>query len=296
MIISDRPSRRVLAVFAGAAVLAVAAAGCGTSLPSSVSRAPVLSVATGLYPLAQIADLIGQNKAVVTDVIPSGANPLSYQLTPAEKDQVRSSGLVIEIGGGFQPSFEAAASAAGTVSKLRPAGAASPYVWLDPHTLSGFVTTVAAAMESADPGAAPLYRQNAASLRAQISSLDISYSSTLSTCPDTTLITPDGAFATMAASYGLKDIVVGAPSVASQIQAATRALQAGRTTAVITEPWVDNSGVTAVAAAANAKIHSLDTLAGPPSGGWPPGADYFGLMEQNLSTLGSILGCASPSQ
>ncbi len=295
MTTSERPFRRALGA-AAAVGLAAVAASCGNSLPPSVSRAPVLSVATGLYPLAQIANLIGQNKAVVTDVVPSGADPLTYRLNPAETDQVRSAGLVIEIGGGFQPSFEAAASGARTVSKLRPAGTASPYVWLDPHTLGGFVSTVAAAMEAADPAAAPLYRANAASLRAQISSLDISYSSTLSTCPDTTLITPDNAFSTMAASYGLTDIIVGAPSVASQIQAATQALQAGRTTSVITEPWVDNSGVTAVAAAASARVRSLDTLAGPPAGGWPAGANFFGLMEQNLSTLGSILGCASPSQ
>lgn len=256
----------------------------------------MLSVATGLYPLAQVAELIGQDKAVVTDVVPPGANPLTYRLNPAETDQVRSAGLVLEIGGGFQPSFEAAASRAPTVSRLRPARTASPYVWLDPHTFGGFVTTMAAAMEAADPAAAALYRANAASLKAQISSLDISYSATLSTCPDTTLITPDNAFATMAASYGLTDIIVGAPSVASQIQAATQALQAGKATSVITEPWVDNSGVTGVAAEASARVHSLDTLAGPPPGGWPPGANFFGLMEQNLSTLASILGCASASQ
>lgn len=279
-----------------AAALAGVVAGCGTSLPRSVSQAPVLRVVTGLYPLARVADLIGQGKAAVTDVVPAGADPLRYQLTAAQRAAVRSAGLVIEVGGGFQPSFEAAASGARAVSKLQPAGGASPYVWLDPHDMSRVVGAIASAMEAADPAAAALYRRNTSSLQAQVSSLDIAYSSTLSACPDTTLITPDNAFGTMAASYGLKDIVVGAPSVASQIEAAARALQAGQTTSVITQPWVDNSGVTAVAASANAKVRSVDTLAGPPSGGWPAGADYFSLMEQNLSTLGSILGCASPGQ
>ena len=276
--------------------LAAGLAGCGNSLPRSVSGAPTLQVATGVYPLGQIAGLIGQEKARSTDVVPGGADPLRYQLTPVQARQVRSAGLVLEVGGGFQPSFETAASGARTVVKVRPAGPASPYVWLDPHTFNQAVGAIASAMEAADPEAAPLFRRNASSLQAQVSSLDIAYSSTLSACPDTTLITPDRAFSSMATSYSLQNIVVGAPSVASQVEAATQALAAGRTTSVITEPWVDNSGVTAVAASANAKVHSLDTLVGPPSGGWPSGADYFSLMEQDLGTLSSILGCPSPGQ
>ena len=271
------------------------AAGCSSSLPRSVTGAPVLHVVTALYPLAQAAALIGQGKAEVTDVVPAGANPLLYQLTPAQVSQVRSAGLAVGIGGGFQPSFSAAAGGAPAAALLPPAGG-NPYLWLDPGTMGRTVTDLAEAMERADPAAATLYRRNASSLQAQISSLGIDFSSTLSTCPDTTLITPDPAFTTMSGSYGLKNVVVGAGAGPAQVADATAALTAGRTRAAVTEPWVDNSGVRAVAAAAHVPLRELDTLAGAPAGGWPPGANYFALMEQNLGTLSGILGCPSPNQ
>lgn len=293
---SDRSLRagraRWLALAAGACLFA---GGCGDSLPGTVSNAPVLSVVTALYPLAQAASLIGQGKAAITDVVPEGANPLRYQLTPAQESQVRSSGLAVGIAGGFQPSFSGAAGAAPARALLPPA-AGNPYLWLNPATMGRVVTALAAAMEAADRPAAALFRRNASSLQAQIASLGIDYSSTLSTCPDTTLITPDGAFGTMAAAYGLQDLVVGRVTAPAQAAAARADLAAGRTRAVVDEPWVDDAAVEALAASTHVVLRPVDTLAGAPAGGWPSGANYFSLMEQDLGALSGILGCSSPSQ
>lgn len=296
MTTSDRRRRtgraRRLGLVAGACLVA---GGCGNSLPSTVSNAPVLHVVTAVYPLAQAASLIGQGKATIADVVPDGANPLQYQLTPAQESQVRSAGLAVGIAGGFQPSFSGAAGATPARALLPPA-AGNPYLWLDPATMGRVVTVLAAAMEAADRPAAALFRRNASSLQAQIASLGIDYSSTLSTCPDTTLITPDGAFATMAAAYGLRDLVVEARTAPTQLAAARAALTAGRTRAVVGEPWVDDSGVEALAASTHVALRQVDTLAGAPAGGWPSGANYFSLMEQDLGTLSGVLGCSSPSQ
>lgn len=275
--------------------VAVTAAGCTHPLPGSVAGAPVLEVATGLYPLGQAASLIGQTKVKVLDVVPDGSNPFTYTLGAGEAAAVHRAGLAVEVGGGLQPSFEAAAGGARAVVAVRSAAgagaAANPYVWLDPATMGRVVTAVAGAMERADPPAAPLFRRNAATLQQEISSLAIDYSSTLAPCPGTTLVTPDTAFSAMAASSGRHTVVVGAGAGAAEVAAAARTVQQVTATPVIREPWVDDSGVAAVAAAARVKLRTLDTLAGAPAGGWPHGAGYFALMEQNLGTLSSLLGC-----
>lgn len=251
---------------------------------------------TALYPLAQAAEQIGRDKAAVTDVVPTGANPLQYQLSAGQVAAVRSAGLAVGVGGGFQPSFAAAAEGARSVLLLPPPAGGDPYLWLDPASMGRAVSVLVMAMAKADPPAAALFRRNASSLQAQISSLGIDYSSILTACPYNVLITPDRAFTTMAKSYGLQSVVVGAGSPPSTVSTATATVTAGHARAVASEPWVDDSGVRAVATAAHVALRPLDTLVGAPGGGWPPGANYFALMEQDLAGLSAILACPPPSQ
>jgi zinc transport system substrate-binding protein len=281
---------RLLAVLA---LVAVVATGCSQSAPADAS-APVLSVATGLYPLAQAIEQIGQNKVSIADVVPAGSDPTTFALGPAQADQVHRAGLVVEIGGGFQPSFEHSADGAPDVLQLQAKlGTASPYVWLDPNTMQKAVTLMAGAMEAADPAAAGLFRQGAEAFDASVDSTGIDYESTLSACPRETIFTADTAFAPVASDYGLRDVAVGssaAPSPAAVRDAAGTVEAVGATT-VFSEPWQPAGTVEAVAAAAHVKVRQLDTLEGPPPGGWPPQADYIKLMESNLGALSSALGC-----
>jgi ABC-type Zn uptake system ZnuABC Zn-binding protein ZnuA len=262
-----------------------------------VSAAPVLKVATGLYPLARMAALVGGAKATVTDVVPAGADPFTYRLPAPAAAEVHQAGLAVEVGGRIQPSFEAAAAGARAVASLGSrAGGSGGYVWLDPTSMGRAVASLAAAMERADPAAGPLYRRNLSSLQARIASLGGDYSSTLGTCPNPVLVTPDDALDATAASYGIKVVVAGPRPSPAAVAAAVADLRAAGTGAVLTEPWVDNAGVDAVASAGSAALHAFDTLAGPPPGGWPRGAGYFALMEQNLGTLSGALGCGGGTQ
>jgi zinc transport system substrate-binding protein len=275
------------------AVIAMVAAGCSQSAPADAS-APVLTVATGLYPMAQAIQQIGQSKVSVTDVVPAGSDPTSYRLGPTQALQVRHAGLVVEIGGGFQPSFEQAAVGASDVLGLQARlNAADPYVWLDPNMMQKAVGLIAGAMEAADPAAAGLFRQGARAYEASVQSTGIDYESTLSACPRMTIFTVDSAFAAMAGDYGLRDATVGSSSDAAPaaVRAAASAVQAAGATTVFSEPWRPGGLIDAVATTAHVKVRLLDTLAGPPPGGWPRQADYINLMESDLGALSSALGC-----
>ena len=275
-----------------AALAASAAGGCSSSLPKSVSGAPVLSVVTGLWPLAQAAGEIGGDKVAVDDLIPSGTDPFAYQPDAAATRILHSSGLVLEVGGGFQPGFEQAAQGAPKVLGVRATtGTDDPYVWLDPVTMGRAVGSIADAMAAANPAAAPLYRSNAGALQDEIRSLGMDYSSTLSSCPGTTIVVPDPAFTAMAGQYGLQAHVIGPSPTPSRVAAEKAGLQTGRAVAALTQPWVDNSGVEQVAAAAGLKVRAVDTLALPPAGGSPQQNTYFARMEQILGVVSGALGC-----
>ena len=284
-----KPFRAVLA----ALTVTVWAAGCTTSVPRNAVGAPVLSVATGLWPLAQAAREIGGEKVAVDDVVPAGTNPLTFDPGTPGTRTLQSAGLVLLAGGGLQPGVARASQGARRVVDLASQlGAANPFVWLEPETMGRAVQTIEEAMAAANPAAARLYERNAEGLRAEIASLGIDYSSTLSSCRASTMITPDGAFATMAARYGLTDIVAppGVDASAST-PLATKTRGAG-----FTEPWVDDAGVEAVAAATGTKTHPVDTLVGAAPGGTSAPGPYLDRMEQVLAVLSGALGCTSVEQ
>lgn len=269
---------------------------CSSTLPKSVATAPVLQVATGLWPLAEAAAAVGGNKAAVVNVVPPGVDPLSYRPDAPSRHTLQSSGLVLEIGGGFQPGLEAASAGAATVLRLGSAlGVENPYVWLDPATMVRAVTRIADAMAATNPGAAALYRRNEGAFQAEIRSLGIDYSSTISTCPGTVMVTPDAAFSSMAASYGLRDVVIGPAPTPQRIEAEKSALQSGSAVAVLSQTWADNRGVEEVAAAAGIKVHAVDTLAGTPVTGTGAQNTYMTRMEQILGVVSGALGC-NPSE
>jgi zinc transport system substrate-binding protein len=269
---------------------------CSSSLPSSVGSAPVLSVATGLWPLAQMASLVGGDKAAVVDVVPTGEDPFSYVPDARGTNTLRSAALVLEVGDGFQPGVEKAAAGARSVSQLGPAvGTADPYLWLDPPTMQKALTAIVAAMSAADPGASPLFRRNAGGLAAELQSLGIDYSSTFSACPGTVIVTPDTAFSAMAGDYGLRDIVVGPHPPPTAIPGLVSSLPSNSKAAGIEEPWVDGSGVAEAAAAGHFNVRPAATLIADPAA--PAPADtYFAQMEQLLGTLSRALGCGTAEQ
>jgi zinc transport system substrate-binding protein len=246
-------------------------------------------VVTALYPLQQAVAQIGQTKVTVIDVVPPGANPLTYQLTPNQVAEVRSADLAVEVGGGFQRSFEDAAEGARRVWALLPA--ASAYSWLDPTAMSDATGRLVEAMAAANPPAAAFYRQGERAFADELRSTGIDYQSTLSTCPVDVIFTADSAFGQMSRQYGLHNDILGtnpSPTVVASDVAEVRAADA---TTVFREPWVADTGVNEVASLAHRKVRTLDNLVGPPPGGWPRSATYITLLEANLGALSAALGC-----
>jgi zinc transport system substrate-binding protein len=279
---------------AAALALILLLAACGASTTAPAPGSPLLHVVTGLYPLAQAAKAIGQDRVDVVDVVPAGADPMTYRLTGPQIEQVREAGLVLDAGRGFQPSFEKAAAGAQHVLAVATAlGVSDPYVWIDPATMVRAVSRIAAAMEAADPRAAGAFRRGEAGFRAEVQSTAIDYESTLSACPRTEIFTPDGAFSAMAHNFGLQDyfLGVGAHPSSAAVRAGAASVDSAGASTLFSEPWVPAGSVVAVARATHTKVATLDTLAGPPAGGWPANADYINLLEANLGTISSALGC-----
>jgi ABC-type Zn uptake system ZnuABC Zn-binding protein ZnuA len=257
-------------------------------------------VVTGVWALGQLADAVGGGRVKAIDVIPPGTDPYAA-LSAAQAAQVRAAAVVVDVGGGYQPSFEAAAAgAAHVVSMVTGAAPAARGPCLDPADLNAVAARLAAALTAADPAGRTTYTNGATDVVAEDSSLDADLHDSLSDCPRTTIVTPDGVFEDLASANGITDrpLTSSASAVDSAAAGAAAAttVERARVTTVFSEPYVDDAVVTAAARAAGVKVKSLDTLVGQPAGGYPEQADYSDELEKDLGVLTAALSCSQMGQ
>lgn len=276
------------------AIAVLAAAGCGRA--SRQVAAPTITVVASIEPLAQMVTAIGGPTVSVVDLARPGVDPRTAPLSTPQAAQVRRAAVVVEVGGGFQPAVEAAASGAGRVvtvsSKL---GRSITDAWLDPVAMQRQAKAVAGAMEAANPPAAGRYANGERDFADQLSSMAINYEGRLGTCARQDIAAPDAALAGVAAQYRLRLHEVGAMTSPdpAQVSRAAAAVAATGITTLFREPWIPAGTVDAVGAATGDRVKTFDTLEAPPAGGWPKGSTYLTLLEANLGTLSAALGCSS---
>ncbi len=284
-------------MFASLAVVGAVATGCGQG--TQHSNAPVIEVVTTIFPLAEAARAVGGGNVNVIAAVPPGANPRTYQPGAVEQATLRRAAVVVDVGGGFQPALEAAVRNDPHVVSMAPAlGPPDQGAWLDPVLLGRVGPVLSRALIAANPGARATYRNGAANFASEMQSLAADFQQTLSDCPDNQIVTADTTTVTLARQYQITDHVIGADAAPTgeQLRTAESTVRASGTSTVFREPWVPNGTVTAAADATHTKVQTLDTLEGPPPGGWPKGATYTALVEEDLGRLSSSLRCAQMGQ
>jgi len=264
--------------------------GCGPSTSSRVPARPPLEVVTGLYPLAQAVMFIGEGRAAADDVVAAGTDPVTFRPGAAATSQMRSATLVLLGAAGLQPALDSVVAGSTSAAHVSYGDAAS-YFWLDPGAMRKAVPQIETAMEKADPADGGTFRAGASAFEDTLDSTSVDYESTLSACPRRTIFAPDSAFAPMARAYGLGFVALGTAASPAEVQSGASKVRDAEATAVFAETWVPRASAAAVASAAGVSVKTLDTLTGAPAGGWPRQANYISLLEVNLGTLSSALGC-----
>lgn len=266
--------------------------GCGVTSAGLATRAKsqpgALHIVASVWPLASIANYIGQGDVTATDLTTPGVNPAGLVPTARQKAEIRRAALVLDVGGSYQRALDATARLNRHTLSLWPeVGGNDPDVWLQPDLMMRAAKVIGDALTRVDPSRAATFRQGVADFRAVVSSVNIDYTNSLSDCGHKTFVTADGAFSGLAKEYGLTDVVVGNGAVTHLVAL----VRADELHVVYREPLVSSSVVSAVARAADVRLQTLDTMAARPAGGWPAQATYDQLMEANLAELTNGLAC-----
>ncbi|WP_084126849.1 metal ABC transporter substrate-binding protein [Demequina sp. NBRC 110054] len=313
---------RSSAALAAAASSVLLLSACSTSTDDSASASSdsdLPLIAASFYPLQFVAEQVGGDLIDVLPLAQPGVEPHDLELSPATVRSLSKADLVLYLTD-FQAAVDDAIESTGVTGldvtdyvtlmdgddedehedeehedeeeEEHDHGDVDPHFWLDPTLLAEYADAVADAFGEIDPDNADTYTANAEALNTELEQIDADYTEGLASCERTTIVTSHSAFGYLAAAYGLtQESIAGIdpdtePSPARLRELRTIVEETGTTT-VFTE-----DAVSANVAKSLAEDAGVETTVLSPIETVADGEDYIEVMNTNLETLRSALGCS----
>jgi len=303
--------RRIgLVIWAGVLAFGLLLAACNSAASSGEDG--TTSVVASFYPLEEAASQVGGDLVTVENLTPPGVEPHDLELAPDDIETIANADVVVYLGGGFQPAVEDALAEtedAVLVDALdavdtepAPPGEAEegltvdPHVWLDPARFEQLVRAVAAGLSDADPANEVTYGSNAEAYVAELATLDEEFSTGLSDCERTTIVTSHEAFGYLADAYGLTEVAIAGLSPeaepdAQQIAELLDLVEQQGVTTIFAEELVSPKVAETLADEAGIEVDVLDPLESLTDEQVEAGEDYVSVMQENLDRLRAALDC-----
>lgn len=237
------------------------------------------SVVASVFPVADLAAAVGGGDVQVSTLLPPGASPATFDVTPEVMRRVRRARLVVLVGGGLDPWAEDLAEGGGSRSvrlleglALRSSGDApgtgNPHLWLDPiRTRDELVPRIAEALSAAVPALRDRFLDRAAALADSLTSLDREIRRSLEPLEARSFVASHPAWLYYAERYGLQQVGVAHehPGREPSARAIARLLDRAREAevgAVFREPQIAEAGARSLAEELGVPLLVLDPLGG----------------------------------
>jgi len=278
-----------------------------SSAPAAVDpdRADQKVILTTFTVLADMAQNVAGDKAIVESITKPGAEIHGYEPTPSDLERGQSADLILDNGlnlerwaARFYNSFPQVSHV--TLSEgVQPVniaenayqGEPNPHAWMSPQNALVYVENIRKALGNLDPANASTYSANAAVYSQQIRAIDARLKQAISAIPPDQryIVSCEGAFSYIARDYGLKEVYiwpVNAEQQATpkQVERVINTVKANQIPAVFCESTVSNEAQLQVAKETGAEfagVFYVDSLS-PPDG---PATTYLKLLEYNVNTL-----------
>ncbi|MCH7576936.1 MAG: zinc ABC transporter substrate-binding protein [Chloroflexi bacterium] len=241
------------AAVAAALLAALALAACGGSRTSEDDGR--LQVVVSLPLFADFVHQVGGDLVEVSSLLPSGADPHTYEPTPQDVRRVTEAHLAFANGfdlepgilNVIEPNLPNAASLIELAQEAAAAGATlretDPHLWLSVDNAREYVRIIRDALTETDPEGAAKYEQNYQGYLTRLDELDEYVQDKLSALPPERrkLVTTHDAFGYMADYMGLEVAAVasvspGQESIASDIAELQETIEEADIGAVFEEP------------------------------------------------------------
>ncbi len=292
--------------FVGALLVALllsAGAGCSpVGAPRPKGKKKVLTTFTIL---ADMAQNVAGDSAVVESITKPGSEIHGYEPTPRDIVRAQDADLILWNGLNLERWFERFFSNLKSVPNavltegIEPmsitdgpyAGKPNPHAWMSPANAISYVENIRRALCRLDPANQASYTANAAAYTKKLRALDEPLRAKLATIPakQRWLVTSEGAFSYLCRDYGLRPLFLwpvnaDAQGTPQQVQAVIDSVRANQIPVVFSESTVSDKPAVQVAAESGARyggvlfVDSLTDASGP-------APTFLRLLEKNAETI-----------
>ncbi len=270
--------------------------------PQTQEKKVVLTTFTVLADMAQ--NVVG-DEAIVESITKPGAEIHAYEVTPSDLERGQKADLILENGlnlerwatrfynslpnvphvtlsEGFQPI---------NIAEDSYKGKPNPHAWMSPQNALIYTDNIRKALGELDPANAATYDANAKVYSQQIQTIDAKLKQAIAAIPPDKryIVSCEGAFSYIARDYGLKEVyiwAVNAEQLATpkKMEKVINTVKQNQIPAIFCESTVSNEAQLQVAKESGAKfagVFYVDSLS--PADG--PASTYLKLLEYNVNTL-----------
>lgn len=255
--------------------------------------------------LADMAQNVAGDKAIVESITKPGTEIHGYEPTPSDFQRGQGADLILDNGLNLERWAERFYNNFPKVTRLtlsegvQPVniaedayqGKPNPHAWMSPQNALIYVENIRKALRNLDPVNATAYDANAKSYSEQIRAIDTKLKQAISAIPADKryMVSCEGAFSYIARDYGLKEVYIWSvnaeqQATPKQVERVINTVKANQIPAVFCESTVNNEAQLQVAKETGAKfagVFYVDSLS-PPDG---PASTYLKLLEYNVNTL-----------
>ncbi len=255
--------------------------------------------------LADMAQNVAGDKAIVESITKVGAEIHGYQPTPSDLQRGQSAALILDNGLSLERWAERFYNSFPKVDRLTLSdgiqpiditedayqGKPNPHAWMSPQNALIYVENIRKALGKIDPANAATYDANAQTYSQQIQALDAKLKQAIAVIPPDKryIVSCEGAFSYIARDYGLKEVYIWSvnaeqQATPKQIEKVIEVVRANKIPTVFCESTVSDKAMQQVVKETGAKyggVFYVDSLS-PPDGLTPT---YLKLLEYNVNTL-----------
>ncbi|PAX51740.1 metal ABC transporter substrate-binding protein [Brunnivagina elsteri] len=284
---------------------------------SQLSPSPVTTTATNLEKkekkvvlttftvLADIAQNVAGDKAIVESMTKPGAEIHGYEPTPSDLVRAQKADLILDNGLNLERWAQKLYNSVPNVPRItltegiQPVeiaenaykGKPNPHAWMSPQNALIYVENIRKALINLDSGNADTYNTNAKAYSQKIKEVDEKLRKAVSVIPADKryMVSCEGAFSYITRDYGLKEVYIWAvnseqQATPKQVEKVIDTVKANKIPVVFCESTVNDGAQRQVAKESGARyggVFYVDSLS--PADG--PAPTYLKLLERNVTTL-----------
>lgn len=256
---------------------------------SGTSGSGEIKVVATIFPISDIAKRVGGDLIDVQTILPAGASPHTFELSPTQIRDISRADLVVCIGRGLDDwvlgnQARSILKLSGVVQLVE----GDPHIWTDPILVRDFIApAIANRLVDIKPEYGAGFESNLKAFQAELSALDETIREGLGRAANNRFISLHSAWRYFARRYGLEEVgsIVEFPGEEPSAKWLKDLIELARSKGarvVFVEPQLSSKAAEVIAREIKGKVVMLDPLGGS---GVPGRDSYISLMTYNYESM-----------